>query len=646
MATIKKDENIKLVEIGDLSVESHNELEVGTAEWFLQVFKTATGFFEYDVVKQTWYVNQVAKKFLRECVKEETKGANLFENETLNDIVERFLLSPNKELTQEILLRHLHEHWQKFVLKCEKVFDNNGELKIRGLFLDISLENNNDRIDNQLQKLQAMGQLTSGVSHDFNNQLNGILGYVALMKNLTQDETLLRYMNGIERSVHHSTELTKKLLAFSHKADDKRSNLDLVQIVNDTVSMLKHTVDRRIKMELNIEDNKYNVLGDSSQINNAILNLCINARDAIKKNGVIELRLSRKLLEDIPDNLLSTKIVPNDYAILKIRDTGSGIEKELLPKIFKPFFTTKEIGKGTGMGLSGVVDAVRSHNGALTVESTVGKGTTFTIYLPINHGIDEKISEGIVSLGVGKLLLIDDEASNLEITHELLESFGYSVDSFSDPKLAIEHYAKNLSQYDCVLLDVIMPEMSGVEAFKAIKLINPTSKIILLTGVSEPYELDFILRQGADAYVPKPVDHLTLSSGVYRVLNPSLIATKKIDAEKLLSLDSPLNISFALERIAGNAQLYMKIAYNFRKEFYMIVEQLEQLIDSNLTEAIRKVHTIKGLAGQIGADELYEYSRELERNLNENKNYEEILSIFLEEFMEVTDELIRLEKYS
>ena len=140
----------------------------------------------------------------------------------------------------------------------------------------------------------------------------------------------LRYMDGIERSVRHSTELTRQLLAFSHKPESKRMNLDLVQIVKDTVNMLKHTIDRRIKIELNIEPDEYYVLGDESQLNNAILNLCINARDAIKGQGCIELTLTHDQLEEIPGNLLNTNITPNDYAILKIRDTGCGIDASLM----------------------------------------------------------------------------------------------------------------------------------------------------------------------------------------------------------------------------------------------------------------------------------------------------------------------------
>ena len=168
-------------------------------------------------------------------------------------------------------------------------------------------------------------------------------------------------------------------------------------------------------------------------------------------------------------------------------------------------------------------------------------------------------------------------------------------------------------------------------------------KVILLTGVSQCLELDFILRHGVDAYVPKPVDHYTLSNGVYRILNCKPLEVKPIKAEQLIELSSMLNIAYALERIAGNTRYIYVLRHNFRKHFYMVVEQLPQLIESNMDEAIRTVHTIKGLAGQLGADELYEYSRELETALKEDEAHEDILSIFMEELMEVMDELARIE---
>lgn len=633
---------MRVVEINKLKFSSELESEVGTSGWYLQLLHLACGFFEYRVSEQVWYVNDTVEQLL-DFDEGSADKQSLFNNEAINEIVENFLLDPALELIQDVLIRHKHKPWETLMLKCEKLIQSNGNVIVRGLLIDSSAKKKHDLIDGQLQKLQALGQLTSGVSHDFNNQLNGILGYVALMKNMTHDETLLRYMDGIERSVRHSTELTRQLLNFSHKPENKRMNLDLVQIVKDTVNMLRHTIDRRIRIELNIEPDDYYVLGDESQLNNAVLNLCINARDAITGQGSIELTLTHRQLEEIPGNLLNTNITPNNYAILKIKDTGSGIEESLMPKIFKPFFTTKDVGKGTGMGLASVVETLRSHNGALEVDSVVGKGTTFTLYLPINHGIEELVTEESVLHGAGKILLIDDEPSNLEITEALLEGFGYSVTAFSNPKQALKHYAQAENRYDCILLDVIMPGMSGTEAFKAIKLINSEAKVILLTGVSQRQELDFILRHGADGYVPKPVDHYTLSNGVYRVLQAKEVDLKPIKAEQLIEMSTMLNISYALERIAGNTRLYLRIAHNFRKHFYMVPEQLPQLIDSNIEEAIRMVHTIKGLSGQIGADELYEYSRELETELKENGLYEEILTIFMEEFIEVMDELARLE---
>ena len=373
---------MRIIEM-DRLVKIYDEVDtVGSPSWYTNLLELACGFFEYKVNENTWYVTEKVKQLLdvEGHSNRHSKSQSLFENESINEIIESFLLSPEVILTQDLLLRHKHEPWETLMIKCAKVFDDDKVLVVQGMIIDVTNKKRHDVIDGQLEKLQALGQLTSGVSHDFNNQLNGILGYVALMKTMTEDETLLRYMDGIERSVRHSTELTRQLLAFSHKPESKRMNIDLVPIVKDTVNMLKHTIDRRICIDLQIEPDEYFILGDSSQLNNAILNLCINARDAIKGQGRIELVLTHAQMESIPGNLLNTNITPNDYAILKITDTGCGIEERLQHKIFKPFFTTKEVGKGTGMGLAGVVDAIRSHNGALTLESVVGKGTTFTIY--------------------------------------------------------------------------------------------------------------------------------------------------------------------------------------------------------------------------------------------------------------------------
>ncbi|MGL4338352.1 MAG: ATP-binding protein [Turicibacter sp.] len=641
------DKQANRVEIVEIDINDQRIENKGN-DYFFNVYDLIVGYFEYETITDKWIVTEKAKTLLRfETICESTDGQgniSFYENEPLNELIDAFMISEEHSLTQEILIRHKHEPWETLVIKCLKKTNEFNQIVISGILVDVSDKQKQDIIDSQLEKLQALGQLTSGVSHDFNNQLNGILGYVALMKTMTDDKTLLRYMDGIERSVRHSTELTRQLLAFSHKSDNKRNNLDLQDILKDVVSMLEHTFDRRITIESQVNSNEFYILGDSSQLHNAILNLCINARDAINGQGRIRLTLEKEQIDEIKNNLISTHITPNEYAVLKVIDTGCGIDPKLRNKIFKPFFTTKDVGKGTGIGLAAVADTIKSHNGAITIDSVIGKGTTFTLYLPMNHGIEEVLDEVDIYCGVGKILLIDDEMCNLEISHALLESFGYEVVSFSNPKKAIEYYAQNPEEFNCVLLDVIMPYMSGAEVFEALKLINPDSKVILLTGVSERQELDFILRHGVDAYVPKPVDKYTLSNGVYTVLNPKPFSTKPVSVEKLVELDTSLNVSMALESIASNVRLYMKIAHSFRKQFYMTGEYLPQLIDSNLKEAIRMVHTIKGLAGQLGADDLYEYGRELETALTQSKPCEHSLKIFLEEFVDVMDELAKIEQ--
>lgn len=244
----------------------------------------------------------------------------------------------------------------------------------------------------------------------------------------------------------------------------------------------------------------------------------------------------------------------------------------------------------------------------------------------------------------GRILLIDDEQSNLEITAALLDGYGYSVTAFVDPKEAVDYFAAHANDYDCILLDVIMPGMSGMEVFKEVKRIKPDTRIVLLTGVGNPFDLDFTLRQGGDAYLSKPIDHTDLSQTLFEVINNDTLPPKPVNAQKLIDIAPTFDVARSLERIAGNASLYLKIARSFRKEYYGIVDQFPQLIHSDCVEAVRKVHTIKGLAAQVGAEELATYAKELEASLNSGESSQELQGIFLEEFIEVADELLRMEK--
>ncbi len=604
-----------------------------------------TGYFEYHVNSHTLKVNSNVEPLFSLLIekKEDDKKRKLFENESIEEILTTFAATKETQFTTELIISHTHKPWETFILKCNKV-EKDDECYVCGLLIDITNRQKREMVDAQLDKLQALGQLTSGVSHDFNNQLNGILGYVALMKTMTEDLELLRYLDGIERAINHSTALTKQLLAFSHQSEHKKVNLDLVEIVNDIQSILEHTVDRRIAIDAQINVETCHIFGDSSQLHNAILNLCLNGRDAINGKGKISLILEKQQIDNLDDNLISTQLTPGEYAVLKVCDSGCGIAPELINKIFKPFFTTKQVGKGTGMGLAAVANTMKEHQGGVTIHSVVDKGTTFTLYMPLNVESEQMMNAEHIYKGTGRILLIDDELCNLEITHTLLESFGYDVVSCKNPEQAIEYYAKNPEAYDCILLDVIMPKMSGTEVFEALKLINPDSKVILLTGICEQSEVEFILRHGADAYVPKPVNQYALSYGVHKVLTTEAYEPNLLTLEQLMATETSLNLKAALSSIGNNVRLYLKVAHKFRKQFYMTVSHLSQLIEMNLPEALRTIHTIKGLASQLGADELYVYCKELEAGLANNLNVSSLVEIFNEEFIEVMDELARFEE--
>ena len=598
-------------------------------------------YFEYLTEKNHFNLPQKCVQMFEELLQYNKGNSKLLEAESLFGTIDHFVLSESTILTKEFTVRNETKLWQTYLLKCQKV-QVEGELCVYGLILDVTEKFSKSSDGSQLDKLQSLGQLTSGVSHDFNNQLNGILGYVSLMKTITQDEDLLRYMDGIERAISHSTELTRQLLSFSHQTDAKKTNLNLIEVITDITSILKHTVDRRITIKTDVNMTECMVLGDDSQLHNAVLNLCLNARDAIKGNGEITLSLEKDYVEFVENNIVNFIFEPKEYAILKIKDTGTGISPELVKKIFKPFFTTKGMGKGTGMGLAAVANTVENHGGAITIDSVINEGTTFTLYIPCSLTASQKKEVKEIYQGTGHIMVIDDELCNVEITHTLLESFGYQVTSFSDPEVALSYYQDHYEQIDCILLDVIMPRMSGAEVFEALKGMNESCKVILLTGINEQVELDFILRHGIEAYVPKPVNQYELSYGIHKVLQEEY-DTNGVKVEQLKALNTSLNLDVALSSIGNNTALYLKIAKRFRKRFYRALIEIEPLLLEDKSLAKHKIHTIKGLSLQLGADELYIYCKELEGAINHGLDSMAEFDIFSEEFSEVMDELALLE---
>lgn len=359
----------------------------------------------------------------------------------------------------------------------------------------------------QSQKMDVVGQLAGGIAHDFNNMLTGILGNAEMINLLCKTESSIKgYAENILKISRRAGELTSKLLAFSRKGKLMSIALDVHEIIQSSVAILERSIDKKITIKTCLQAKKSCITGDPALLENVILNLGINARDAMPQGGQLTLS-TQNLSFSESSKLLNLKILePGEYLYIEISDTGCGIPKELLSKIFEPFFTTKETGKGTGLGLAAVYGSVKDHKGAIDVYSEEGIGTVFKIYLPLekNTAPSEKIKEEAIEKGKGRILVIDDEAFLRKVISDLLSSLGYEVLLAEGGKKGIEIYSFEKDTINLVLLDMVMPEMNGKETFLKLKEINPDVKVIFSSGFNKEGRAEELLALGAKGIIPKP----------------------------------------------------------------------------------------------------------------------------------------------
>jgi PAS domain S-box-containing protein len=360
----------------------------------------------------------------------------------------------------------------------------------------------------QAQKLEAIGQLAGGVAHDFNNQLGGIMNYADLLLAKTRDEELCPSIEGIIRLCTRSGELTSKLLAFSRKGRYQVAPVNLHATVAEVVAMLGRSIDKRINIRQRLDANPPTTTGDSTQLQNALLNLGLNARDAMPEGGELVFATDTITLDEAFCGKSRFDLVPGEYLKISVTDSGTGMDEKTRAHLFEPFFTTKEQGKGTGLGLAAVHGTVVSHHGAIQVDSEVGKGTTMTLYLPLSRQeTQEATRRGEPAAGTparARIFIVDDEASLRESTAKLLRLRGYEVVTANDGRDAVEYYRKAWQSLDLVILDMNMPEMNGRDAFIAMRQINPDIKTILATGYSLDSNAQEILDEGVLSYIQKP----------------------------------------------------------------------------------------------------------------------------------------------
>jgi len=360
----------------------------------------------------------------------------------------------------------------------------------------------------QAQKMEAVGNLAGGLAHDFNNLLQAIQGYTeVLLFNKEEGGEGYAELKEIERATERASDLTRQLLTFSRKVESKLRPLDLNGEIRQTEKLLSRTLPKMIQIELNLADDLKAVQADPAQIEQILMNLAVNARDAMPDGGRLVIETENTSLdEDYCENHLGAN--KGDYVLLTISDTGHGMDRRTLRHIFEPFYTTKEIGKGTGLGLAMVYGLVKNHDGYINCYSELGQGTTIKIYLPVIEQTETRIREKPVPErpvgGRETILLVDDEDILRSLGRDVLQRFGYTVLTAPDGETAVALFNEKPEAIDLVILDLIMPGMGGLKCLEELVRIAPQVKIVVTSGFSPNGSARDLLETGARSFIGKP----------------------------------------------------------------------------------------------------------------------------------------------
>ncbi len=374
----------------------------------------------------------------------------------------------------------------------------------------------------QAQRIEAIGTLAGGIAHDFNNLLMGIQGNVSLMRfDMDSDHPHYDMLKTIEGQVRSGATLTRQLLGYARKGQYEVKLINLNEVVEQSSQAFARTR-KQITIHRELAEDLFVIEADQGQIQQIMLNLYVNASDAMPGGGDLTIKTTNVTDQDMKDKPYDAK--PDNYVLLTVTDTGSGMDKETQDRIFDPFFTTKDMasGRGIGLGLASAYGIVKAHAGYIDVESEKGKGTTFSIYLPATDRRVEKqavdVAEQIIK-GTGTVLIVDDEEVVLEVGTKLLEKLGYSVLEAESGRKALELYKDNRDRIDIVVLDMVMPDVGGGEAYDKMKEINPDVKVLLSSGYSiEDAGAKEMLDRGCDGFIQKPFSMEQLSQSIQQIL--------------------------------------------------------------------------------------------------------------------------------
>ncbi|HXA15813.1 MAG TPA: PAS domain S-box protein [Thermoanaerobaculia bacterium] len=447
--------------------------------------------------------------------REEVIGTNWFERFVPPEIVDEMrrafanLVSDGEEIrhyTNEILTRS----GQRRLLQWNNSLTYSPSGEVIGTASIAEDVTDRVHLEQQLlraQRLESLGTLAGGIAHDLNNLLLPILMGVTLLKRFDPNEASLKAINNIERSVRRGSELVKQVLLFARGSETSRETVQLRDVVGEIEAIITSTFPKDITLEVSMAHDLSPVTGDATQLTQVLLNLCVNARDAMPRGGQLIISASNTGIND-HDALPHGNPNSGPQVVLEVTDTGEGMPKEILDRIFDPFFTTKEVGKGTGLGLSTAQGIISSHGGFLGVSSNLGEGSTFTIHLPARPEQSAAVvipEETGPPHGNGELILIvDDDASVVSITKQTLEVFGYEVLTAEDGAQAIGVFSRRLADIALVVTDMAMPVIDGAALIAALNRMVPGVRIIATTGNPSAASMSKIARTGVTHILTKP----------------------------------------------------------------------------------------------------------------------------------------------
>jgi two-component system cell cycle sensor histidine kinase/response regulator CckA len=399
-----------------------------------------------------------------------------------------------------------------------------GQLATLNFMKDVTRQKTIEDQLQQAQKMEAIGTLAGGIAHDFNNLLQAIQGYTQLLLlNKQKNSSSERELEEILGAARRGGELTRQLLTFSRKVESNMRPLDINTEISKIEKLLSRTIPKMIEIQLNLSEDLYTVNADPGQIEQVIMNLALNARDAMKEGGKVVVETENVILNrEYCETHLIEK--PGEYVLISISDTGHGMNKETLEHIFEPFFTTKKVGEGTGLGLAMVYGIVMNHKGAINCYSVPGKGTTFRIYLPAIESFKESAVPDAVEpprTGTETILLVDDDEAIRDIGTQILERFGYTVIVAPDGDKALEIYRNEQARINVVILDLIMPGMGGGKCLEEVLKMNPQARVIIASGYFVNGGEGAHLKIGATGFIKKPYVLESMLHEIRRVIEKS-----------------------------------------------------------------------------------------------------------------------------